>query len=96
MKYINAQNILPEELIQHIQEYIHGDYIYIPRKIGEQKKWGENSGAKYELTIRNREIYQKYMEGSTVTALSEQYYLSEQSIRRIVHEEKSKTKQKRS
>ena len=46
MKYINAQNILPEELIQHIQEYIHGDYIYIPRKIGEQKKWGENRRCK--------------------------------------------------
>lgn len=41
MKYINAQNILPEELIQHIQEYIHGDYIYISHGKSENRKSGE-------------------------------------------------------
>ena len=30
MKYKNAKNVLPEELLQQIQQYIQGDVIYIP------------------------------------------------------------------
>ena len=30
MKYINANVILPEKLIEEIQKYIQGKYIYIP------------------------------------------------------------------
>jgi hypothetical protein len=41
MKYINANVILPEKLIEEIQKYIQGKYIYIPIKkkiinLGEQ------------------------------------------------------------
>lgn len=41
MKYINANMILPEKLIEEIQKYIQGKYIYIPKKkkiinLGEQ------------------------------------------------------------
>ena len=32
MKYINANVILPEKLIEEIQKYIQGKYIYIPIK----------------------------------------------------------------
>lgn len=32
MKYINANVILPEKLIEEIQKYIQGKYIYIPNK----------------------------------------------------------------
>jgi hypothetical protein len=37
MNYENAKNILPQYIIEIIQEYIDGKYLYIPRK-SENKK----------------------------------------------------------
>ncbi len=84
MKYIKAQDVLPDELIKIIQKYTDGDYIYIPRKDGEKKTWGEKSGTKVLLMKRNQEIYNKYRNGKSTEELSMEYYLSEQSIRRII------------
>ena len=88
MKYVKAQDVLPEELIELIQKYIDGNYLYIPRKDDNHKSWGENSGIKNILKIRNKEIYIKYNNGMSVDALSNEYYLSEKSIRRIISYEK--------
>lgn len=88
MKYVKAQDVLPEELIELIQKYIDGNYLYIPRKDDNHKSWGENSGIKNILKIRNKEIYIKYNNGMSVDALSNKYYLSEKSIRRIISYEK--------
>ncbi len=33
MKYEKAQNILPDGIIEMIQNYIDGGYIYIPKKM---------------------------------------------------------------
>lgn len=49
MKYTNAKSILPEELLTLIQDYIDGEYLYIPRKQENQKSWGEKNGAKKGL-----------------------------------------------
>lgn len=46
MKYENAQNILPEYIVQLIQEYIEGGYLYIPIKYDNKKVWGENTATK--------------------------------------------------
>jgi Mor family transcriptional regulator len=89
MKYEKAQNILPEELVEIIQQYIDGSYLYIPRKVENKKAWGENSGVKRDLRYRNEEIFSFYNRGMSVRALTEKYYLSEQTIRRIIREEKS-------
>lgn len=89
MKYIKAQNVLPERVIKIIQEYVDGEYIYIPRKDGEQKAWGEKSGARKSLMVRNKEIYRRYNDGATIMGLSQEYFLSEQSIRRIISQEKT-------
>lgn len=89
MKYMKAQNVLPEELIKLIQDYVDGDYLYIPRKDGEQKAWGEKSGTKNLLKSRNIEIYHKYCNGQSPAEISLEYFLSEQSIRRIISQEKS-------
>ena len=43
MKYEKAQNILPHGIIQLIQKYTDGGYIYIPRKNENKKSWGENN-----------------------------------------------------
>lgn len=84
MRYEKAQDILPEEILQIVQEYIDGEYLYIPRKEENKKTWGENSGVLRELDIRNKEIFYKYNQGVSVSELSSLFYLSEASIRRIV------------
>lgn len=84
MKYIKANNVLPEKIIKIIQEYIDGEFIYIPRKNGRQKAWGEKKGTRNILKNRNNDIFQNYNHGITVKRLSQMYYLSEQSIRRII------------
>lgn len=88
MKYVNAQNVLPEEVIKIIQEYIDGEFLYIPRKNGNQMSWGEKSGAKESLNERNKKIYGSYEAGASIPRLSQCYFLSEQSIRRIISQEK--------
>lgn len=89
MKYVKAINVLPEEVIKIIQQYIDGEFIYIPRKAGKQKAWGEKSGTRDNLKKRNIEIFAKYKNGATVADLTMAYYLSEQSIRRVISQEKA-------
>ena len=88
MKYTRAIDVLPNEIIEIIQEYIDGEYIYIPRKFENHKSWGEKSGIKNSLKIRNNEIYKKYIQGTSIYELNKEYFLSEKSIRRIINIEK--------
>lgn len=88
MRYVKAQDVLPEEFLKRLQNYVDGTYLYIPRKEGKQKAWGEKSGTKRNLKVRNEEIYKKYLSGATIHLLAQEYYLSEKSIRRIIGEEK--------
>lgn len=49
MKYIKADSILPITLIEELQNYIQGGYIYVPSKGKNKKSWGELSGYKREI-----------------------------------------------
>ena len=84
MSYIKAEEILPEELIRKIQEYADGVYIYIPRKPGTRRTWGQETDYKAELKLRNDRIRSDYAAGESVALLSRRYHLSEKSIRRIL------------
>lgn len=84
MKYSNAHNVLPSDIVKIIQEYVDGEYLYIPRKEEEQKKWGEQSGSRDTLKRRNAEIYLKYIKGAGILDLAQVYFLSDKSIRRII------------
>lgn len=53
MSYKKAIHILPEELLELIQEYVDGECIYIPRKSNNKKEWGSNTPTREELSIRN-------------------------------------------
>lgn len=88
MKYEKAQNILPQQIIEIIQNYTDGGYIYIPRKDDNKKSWGENTETKNYLKIRDNEIFNKYSSGLSVKILSQQYFLTEHSIRRIIRKQK--------
>lgn len=84
MSYIKATDVLPEELVNLIQNFIEGEYIYIPRKEGNRKAWGELTKSKQETFKRNLEIYEKYKTGVSIKTLCEIYYLSPKSIQRII------------
>lgn len=86
MSYRNAEEILPVEILELIQQYVDGENIYIPRKSENRKTWGEGTQLKAELTARNREIYQGYLEGMKMAELADKYFLSEKSIQRIVYQ----------
>lgn len=48
MSYVSAENVLPKELIETIQQYVSGQSIYIPCK---EKKSGE-AGLKQSSIIK--------------------------------------------
>ena len=83
MKYINALNVFPDELLLEIRKYIPEGFLYIPGN-DTRKEWGSISGQKYELAIRNSLIYKDYQNGKTVVEISKAHYLSESSIYRIL------------
>lgn len=89
MKYEKAQNILPLGMIEIIQNYIDGGYIYIPKKNENKKSWGDNTGTKKYLKERDREIYDKYSSGVSIKILSKEYFLTECSIRRIINNQRN-------
>ena len=37
MKYINASEILPDMLVEELQQYVQAGYIYIPAKDEQHK-----------------------------------------------------------
>ncbi len=88
MQHIKAENVLPKEIIDLIQEHIDGEYIYIPRKEGTQKSWGQKKGTRHTLKNRNMEIFKMHMDGISIKELAEQYHLAEKSISRIIRQEK--------
>ena len=88
MRYKKAQEILPQDLVKQLQEYIAGEYLYIPKKCSEKKSWGYRTGIKAQLHERNKKIYDDFNDGMTIKQLSSKYYLADNSIRKIVREYK--------
>lgn len=84
MSYHNGDSILPMELITEIQKYIDGVYLYIPRKAGNRKSWGEVNHSRNRNCERNAEIFRRYHEGVSVKELSRLYFLSEKTIYSIL------------
>ena len=88
MKYVNAESIFPIELLKEIQKYVNGEMVYIPISKESRKKWGENSGSKYYLNYRNSEIRQLFSTSMTIDQLSNRFFLSRDSIKKIVYSKK--------
>ena len=86
MNYKNANHILPDRLVQEIQQYVQGEYIYIPIK----DKVINTAPTEYEqeLLKRNEHIYTKSLEGISNSNLADRYHLSTSSIRRIIIEQR--------
>ena len=88
MRYIKAGMILPDNLVREIQKYIQGEYIYIPSQPEKRKKWGENSGNREYIKNRNEDIRSKYNNGYVIANLAEEFFLSFDSIKKIIYSDK--------
>lgn len=82
MSYISAEEVLPKELIETIQQFVSGKNIYIPCK--EKKLWGSETKTRQFYSSRNHEIGMKHKNGALIKELADEYSLSVKSIQRII------------
>lgn len=85
---MNASKVLPEKLIVEIQKYIQGETLYIPKQETEYRKWGTSSGGRRLLDLRNTDIRNSFISGNSIQQLAEEYYLSPETIKKIVYSHK--------
>ena len=85
MKYINATEILPENLLNEIQKYISGEIIYIPQPKGLRNTWGSRTGTKQQIINRNTQIKFEKENGKTIDELMLKYNLSYDTVKKIVY-----------
>ncbi|MBS6644305.1 MAG: hypothetical protein KH366_12075 [Clostridiaceae bacterium] len=64
---INANMVLPANLIEELQKYVRAGYIYIPARKGQRRSWGEKNGGREELDKWNVLIVEEYHEGAGLT-----------------------------
>ena len=85
MKYRNASEILPDDLLKELQKYASGEILYVPSDEG-RRKWGSNTGARRFYEQRNEEIRSKYFGFKIpIATLSEEYSLSDETVRKILY-----------
>ena len=84
MGYIRAEEILPIEVMELVQQYVDGENIYIPRKRANRQEWGAGTHIRQELWARDRQIYEEHLAGSKTAELACKYFLSVKSIQRIL------------
>lgn len=88
MRYVNANKVLPKKLIVEIQKYVQGETLYIPKQETEYRKWGTSSGGRQLLDRRNATIRNSFKSGNSIEQLAEEYYLSTETIKKIVYSHK--------
>ena len=88
MKYENANDILPKDLLEQVQKIAGGRLLYIPIA-GDKKLWGEKTGNRFRVKMRNHEIREKFASGASTDTLSAEYFLTPETIRNIIYEKKA-------
>ena len=84
MSYRNARELLPAHLLVEIQRYVKGEIIYIPKQNEEKIKWGTKNGSRKKYDKRNSDIKNLKSGGMSIDELASVYYLSSDSIRKIL------------
>jgi len=88
--YHKATDVLPPDVLEKLQDYIDGEYLYIPRKQENRKIWGEDTDTKRIFSERNNQIYEDYLAGMSLHQLADKYFLVEKSIQRIIRQQRQK------
>lgn len=86
MRYQKAEDVLPAELLEEIQKYTDGVYLYIPRRADHRKSWGNSTRYREELRQRNESIRFLSREGLGAEALAERFHLSVKTIQRVLRQ----------
>ncbi len=94
MRYIKAEEVLPFDVLELVQQYIDGELLYIPKRKTGHNAWGSLSGTKEYYLKRNTLIYSDYMSGFGITSLDEKYCLAEKTIQRIIRNSKPSYRKK--
>ena len=89
MSYLNADELLPPELLREIQVYIQGSLVYIPCQDEKRLGWGARSGARDTFDRRNAAIREAKSQGKRIDDLADEYGLSPGGIRKILYGDKS-------
>ena len=86
MKYVRADSVFPQELIDEMQKYISGGLVYIPKPKENRMRWGEASGEKKRLETRNNEIRDSFSKSQkSIECLADEYNLAVETIKNIVY-----------
>lgn len=88
MKYQNAGDLLPPELLREVRKYVPSGLMYVPRDSEVPRPWGARNGTRSYYAIRNADICAAHAEGADLAELAEKYGLSEKTIRRILYHAK--------
>ena len=83
MKYRNATELLPPQLLQELQQYAQGKTLYVPKI--KRESWGEGTGAKTFYHARNADIRNRFGRGDGMEQLSNEYSISEDAVKKIVY-----------
>lgn len=86
MKYVNAENILPMDLVEKLQDFVQGGYLYVPAKKDQYKRWGQCSGYREEIDKRNLKIVRAHSSGSSIEELANSFCLSVYAVRKIIYQ----------
>ena len=85
MRYRNAAERLPAQLLQELQRHAPGELLYVPAK--QRQPWGESTGAKALYARRNAEIRGQYRGGQAdIETLCGAYCLSDETVRKIIYQ----------
>ena len=83
MKYGNATELLPSQLLQELQKYAQGKTIYVPKV--KREPWGESTGAKTFYSRRNADVRKQFSLGASLERLGDEYFISEDAVKKIVY-----------
>ena len=90
MSFKKANEVLPHDLLHAVQQYIDGEYLYIPRRTENRLPWGATTETRNALRERNRNILAERLAGRSVGDLAERYCLSEKAIYKILNAGKNR------
>lgn len=87
--YVNAEQVLPPQLFKQVQQYAAGRLLYVPRPQEGARLWGEGTGQRRFYRKRNQMIRNKYAYGAGIPQLAGEYYLSQETVKKIVYNRKA-------
>lgn len=90
MKYRNAAEILPDEVLRALQRHAAGQLLYVPVK--ERRAWGEGTGVREAYRQRNARIRRDWQtRKASIPMLSEMHSLAEETIHKIIYKKEMHT-----